>query len=62
MNEVSILTNFPKQEVEDEVDHLKNDYPTLKNQPENLINEGIYLTSIEDGFVKLTRVAEPNTL
>ena len=40
--------------------NLKHDYPKLENQAESLINEAIFLTSIDDSFVKLTRIREPN--
>ena len=48
MNAVSILTHLPKQKVEDEVDHLKNDYPTLENQPEKFDKQS-YILDINGG-------------
>ena len=42
--------------------NLKHDYPMLENQPEDLINEAVSLTSMDGSSVKLTRVGEPNNL
>ena len=35
---------------------------TLGNQSESLINEAIALTSMDDRFVKLIEIGEPNNL
>ena len=40
----------------------KHDYLTLKNQPESSIYEAIFLESIDDISVNLTRNGEPNNL
>ena len=42
--------------------HQKHEYSTLENQPKSLINAAIFLISIGDNFVKLTRNEEPNNL
>ena len=41
---------------------LKYDYPILENQPESLINEAISLTSMDESFVRLSRIGEPYNL
>ena len=40
----------------------KHDYPTLEIQPESLIYEAVYLISIDDSSVKLTRNGNQNNL
>ena len=41
---------------------LKQDYPTLENQPENLIIEALSLTSMDDSSIGMPRIGEPNNL
>ena len=61
-----ILTKFLKAKGEgrrtQSLHILKHNYPTLKNQPESLINEAIALISIDDSAIRLTRVGEPSNL
>ena len=42
--------------------HLKYNYPTPENLLESLIKETISLTLMDDIFVKLARVGEPNAV
>ena len=42
--------------------HSKHDYPTLENPPGSFISAAISLKSMDNSYVKLTRVGEPNNL
>ena len=57
VNAVSILTKFLQTREKEEVGQC---YATSKNQPENLINEALFLSAINS--VKLKRYEEPNNL
>ena len=66
VNIVSVLTKISKSGekklVSARAAHSKARLPYAFNQFEDLINEAIFLTSMNDSFVRLARIEEPNNI